>query len=154
MPVWSPDGRHFAFDFEYDGNRDIYVQDNEADEDAVRRLTDNSEADHSPTWSPDGTQIAFVSERTGSSDIYVMDADGEDEYLRRLTNKSDWDPVWSWESWDPAWSPDGTQIAFVSGPYSEPSIYLMEADGSNVRQLTYGGVDPTWSPDGKIKYKE
>ena len=147
VPVWSPDGRYVAFDFESDGNRDIYVIDTETD--AVRRLTDNSEADHSLTWSPDGTQIAFVSERTGSSDIYVMDADGEDEYLRRLANKSDWDPVWSWESWDPAWSPDGKYIAFVSGPYFEPSIYLMDADGSNVRQLTYGGVDPAWSPDGK-----
>ena len=155
VPVWSPDRRYIAFDFESDGNRDIYVQDWEAEEDAVRRLTDNSEADWAPAWSPDGTQIAFVSDRSGNWDIYVMDADGgEDEYLLRLTNKSDWDPVWSWESWDPAWSPDGTQIAFVSGPYLEPSIYLMEADGSNVRQLTYGGVDPTWSPDGKyIAYR-
>ena len=154
VPVWSPDGRYIAFDLESDGNRDIYVQDREAEEDAVRRLTDNSEADHSPTWSPDGTQIAFVSERTGSSDIYVMDADGEDEYLRRLANKSDWDPVWSWESWDPAWSPDGKYIAFVSasaGNIHIPNIYVIDADGSNDYRLThddrYDG-NPAWSPDG------
>ena len=151
VPVWSPDGRYVAFDFESDGNRDIYVIDTETEAvtEAVRRLTDNSEADWDPAWSPDGKYIAFVSERGGGRDIYVMDADGEDEYLRRLTNKSDWDPVWSWESWDPTWSPDGEYIAFVSGPYLEPSIYLMDADGSNVRQLTYGGVDPAWSPDGQ-----
>ena len=152
VPVWSPDGRYVAFDSERDGNRDIYVIDTDTDEE--HRLTNNSESDLAPTWSPDGTQIAFVSRRTDSWDIYVMDADGEDEYLRRLTNESDWDPVWSWESWDPAWSPDGKYIAFVSGPYLEPSIYLMDADGSNVRQLTYGGVDPAWSPDGKyIAYR-
>ena len=71
MPVWSPDGRHFDFDFEHDGNRDIYVQDTETDE--VHRLTNNSESDWDPAWSPDGTQIAFVSSRDGDDNIYVME---------------------------------------------------------------------------------
>lgn len=53
----------------------------------------------------------------------------------------------------PAWSPDGKNIAFQSnrdGPYH---IYLMNADGSNLRQLTSGDDNddrhPNWSPDGK-----
>ncbi len=53
----------------------------------------------------------------------------------------------------PAWSPDGKSIAFQSnrdGPYH---IYVMNSDGSNLRQVTSGdGNDdrhPNWSPDGK-----
>jgi len=62
----------------------------------------------------------------------------------------------------PAWSPDGTQIAFVSDRKGSYDIYVMNNDGSQVRQLTsnpfaylyfiIGNADdygPTWSPDGK-----
>ena len=52
----------------------------------------------------------------------------------------------------PAWSPDGTKIVFEStrnGP--DADIFLMNADGSNVVQLTrndsYDGT-PAWTPDG------
>jgi Tol biopolymer transport system component len=54
----------------------------------------------------------------------------------------------------PAWSHDGKSIAFQSnrdGPYH---IYVMNADGSNLRQLTSGDDrddrHPSWSPDGKV----
>ncbi len=146
--VWSPNGRYFAFDSLRDGNRDIYLFDTETD--TEHRLTNNSEYDGEPAWSPDGTQIAFVSGRGGGddwlfyTDIYVMDADGEDEYLRRLTNSN--------SSGTPAWSPDGTQIAYNG---AGASLYVMDADGSNVRELTSCGENPTWSPDGKqIAYNE
>ena len=53
----------------------------------------------------------------------------------------------------PAWSPDGKSIAFQSnrdGPYH---IFVMNSDGSNLRQITSGNDNddrhPNWSPDGK-----
>jgi WD40-like Beta Propeller Repeat len=48
---------------------------------------------------------------------------------------------------NPAWSPDGTRIAFDRSS----DIYVMEADGSHLTQLTTNPAadkDPAWSPDG------
>jgi Tol biopolymer transport system component len=88
--------------------------------------------------------IAFVSSRDGNPEIYTSNVDGTD--IRRLTNT-----VFT-ES-DPEWSPDGTRLVFSrsgTGPSSESDIYIMDADGSNVVQLTDGGINfqPSWSPDG------
>ncbi|MFN8372770.1 MAG: hypothetical protein U0694_07820 [Anaerolineae bacterium] len=49
----------------------------------------------------------------------------------------------------PAWSPDGTQIAFASDRDGDYDIYIMNADGSDVRQVTFNDVDdtnPAWVP--------
>ena len=54
----------------------------DADGSNPRRLTYNSDYDHSPAWSPDGQKIAFVSRRTGNDDnldIYVMELLGSCE---------------------------------------------------------------------------
>ncbi len=58
----------------------------------------------------------------------------------------------------PAYSPDGTRIAFVQSDFSTDGIFLMDADGSNVRRLTTPAVPsgansvqdhyPAWSPLG------
>jgi DNA-binding SARP family transcriptional activator len=55
------------------------------------------------------------------------------------------------------WSPDGEQILFSAG--SEPQtgrfdlkLYIINADGSDLRQITHGDVNDTmaiWSPDGE-----
>ena len=50
----------------------------------------------------------------------------------------------------PAWSPDGTQIAFLSGDEGD-QLWVMNADGSATRRLTDGvafEAFPAWSPDG------
>lgn len=36
----------------------------------------------------------------------------------------------------PAWSPDGKQIAFNRGVHDQQAVFVMNADGSNARQLT------------------
>lgn len=64
-------------------------------------------------------------------------------------------------AFEPSWSPDGTSIAFVTFENSTtlgPSIYLIAADGSNLRPLkrfttespsVLPGHRPVWSPSGE-----
>ena len=57
----------------------------------------------------------------------------------------------------PSWSPDGRYIAFLSASplYAASSLYVMDSDGSNQRQLTNNvfndpyGAPFAWSPDGR-----
>src|SRR5918992_5179628 len=87
----------------------------------------------------------------GSADVYTVQPDGG--VLRRLTTDS--------SSSDPAWSPDRRRIAFVSGRggrFWAPDLYLMDANGRNVRRLTSGAAtrtsyiassEPAWTAHGK-----
>ena len=52
----------------------------------------------------------------------------------------------------PSWSPDGTRIAFASDRDGDYEIFVMNADGSDQRQVTFNVArDRTnaWSADGK-----
>ena len=65
--------------------------------------------------------------------------------LVRLTNNNAMDC-------EPAWSPDGSTVAFWSNRDGGKEIYVMAADGSNVKRLTNNladDVNPSWSPDGR-----
>lgn len=106
-------------------------------------------------FSPDGLRIAFVSQRDEpeGSDVFVATLNGEHlEDVRNLTPRASGS---TGLDVTPAWSPDGTQIAFASNrDGSDFKLWVMNADGSNVRQLTppgaYADVLPSWSPDGKL----
>ena len=135
--------------------RDIYTMN--ADGSGVTQLTTEGE-EHRPAWSPDGSKIAYDSYHpvpSGNFDIYVMNADGSNK--TNLTNTPGvGDGV---QELDPDWSPDGSKIAFdrSSDSGNTSAIYVMNADGSGVTQLTTaGGYErhPAWSPDGsKIAYE-
>lgn len=90
--------------------------------------------------------IAFQSDRDGNWEIYSMAPDGSE--LVNLTNNEADDT-------EPAFSPDGSQIAFVSnraeGDEGGQFIYVMDADGGNVRKLETGdgGDHPAWSSTGE-----
>jgi len=83
--------------------------------------------------------------------VCVMKVDGSEK--RRLTDRL--------TTTDPAWSPDGRQIAFTrnedvgeSTTFTDDDVFVMDADGGNVRQLTpeldgSSSSQPAWSPDGQ-----
>jgi TolB protein len=94
-------------------------------------------------------RIAFESDRAGNPDVWTMDADGQNP--KNLTEKYDGvDGV-------PAWSADGRRLVFVSdrvgpaNPTADFEIFVMNADGSDQRQVTFNEQDddwPAWAPDG------
>jgi hypothetical protein len=101
--------------------------------------------------SPDGTRIAFVDGREGTL-ISTIGIDGTGS--QRLpfpfgSGRSCGEGQCTIEQI--AWSSDGSQMAFESFKDGSGDIYVMDADGSNVRKLTDSPADdqwPAWSPNG------
>ena len=156
-PVWSPDGRKIAFV----RNFEIYAMN--ADGSRQQNLTRNPARDLAPAWSPDGQGIVFERRlarrqygncpRCGGASIFevhMMNADGSGP--RRLTRNAGQVHDGAIGA-HPRWSPDGNQIAFVSGRDGNADIYVMNADGSGQRNLTRNarGHDTVfaWSPAQK-----
>lgn len=84
-----------------------------------------------------------------NSEIFIADIDGGSEI--NISNNA------AFDGW-PIWSPDGSQIAFASnrtGPANTGQIWLMNPDGSDLRQLSHGPwshAQPAWAFDGKNIY--
>ena len=128
----------------------------------LKQLTKTPGYDAETTISKDG-KLVFTSMRDGDLDIYSMDSNGK--HVRRLTNELGYDG-------GPFWSYDGKQIVYRAyHPQSEKDksdyvgllkqnlirpttleIWVMNADGSNKRQVTRNGkanFAPYFFPDGK-----
>ena len=85
--------------------------------------------------------IVFAADPKGTWHLFVTGRGG----LVQLTNADGSDLA-------PAWSPDGHRIAFQSNRDGNWEIYVMNADGSDVRRLTDDDAqdgEPSWSPDGR-----
>ena len=81
-PRFSPDGRHLAVSMWRDGQRDLWLLDEDAE--PVRRVTADVASDTDPCWSADGRTLYFSSDRSGIPNIYAIDL--ESERLWQVTN--------------------------------------------------------------------
>jgi TolB protein len=165
-PDWAPDGSMLAFER---CSKWCEVWTIGAGGSGARRLGPNClhksgacKDRGGPAWSPDGKQIAFgqatvVGGRTQFAEVYVMNAAGGSE--RQVTQVTADKPFAS-DVFNPAWSPSGKQLVFevrnsASGePPNRRALFIVNVDGSGVRQLTdwtlNGGDSPDWSPNGKL----
>lgn len=147
-PAWSPDGRSLLYFSDLGSEKqELYLLDLETRQ--TERLTENELYDSGGEWSPDGTRIAFTrffpaeneGER-GRGEIVMIDLTTREE--RQLTELGGFNGGLDY-------SPDGRWIAFHRTSEEGSDLWLMNADGTDPRQITSTYVDeysPTWSPDG------
>ena len=141
-PVWSPDGRRFAFNSKANGNWDIYTMATDGSD--IRQVTVAPENDLSPAWSPDGSRIAFESNRDGNVEIYIVDVNAATP-PQNITN------FWSANDHGPSWSPDGQQLVFYANRENYNwDIFSISLDDQTVKNLTNtpdrDEQTPAWRP--------
>lgn len=151
-PVWSSSGTHLLF------KRQMPAQAGGPDTSALflarangsglRRLTPDPVAGLlSYELSPDGKTVAFTSTVNGIPSLFVANSDGSG--VKRIETGT--------ITWGATFRPTGSDLLFVGArgvdrAYS--GIYLVDADGSNLRTLVQPQVDAQiegdarWSPDG------
>ncbi len=159
-PIITPSKFSRHLNFSRDGKRMIYVQtNNQANIQGVEFNATAGKIVGEPFWitqgdreitraelSPDGARFVMRIIRRTQDDIVNVSRDGRD--WRDVTNDAPFDRY-------VRWSPDGNQLAFSSDRNGGAEIWLCNADGTNLRQITFatkpdfGSGFPAWSPDGK-----
>ncbi len=118
---WSPDGQRIAFDFNAEGNIDIYVI--RASGGKPIALTTDPADDVAPSWSRDGKWVYFTSKRTGRYEVWKVSAGGGKAV-----------PVTRNGGGTAFESPDGKSIYYTKGDFSG-SLWKMPVSGGEESQV-------------------
>ena len=186
-PKFSPDGRRLAFlRSDEGGPPQVWVM--AADGGEAGQFTRAAKGVFDYAWSPDGKRLAVCADVDaddgaaqagpatagrdelpqvkvvrrvryrydtlgwrGDSHFHLFVVDLEDSESRQITD-GDWDDT------APVWSPDGSQIAFISGRRDDrdlqalSEVYTVPAAGGEPKLMSEGLFSVgalTWSPDGR-----
>lgn len=142
---WSPAGDQIIYNVKEETGRHLFLRHLSGGN--RRQLTDAPDTEDSyPDWSPDGSKVVFarydhpsIEGEDVDAEIYLLDL--EEGSARSLNVRGT----------SPAFSPDGNRITFVSDLNGAQDLYVMNADGSNIVQVTDDpnfDLWPAWSPDG------
>jgi Tol biopolymer transport system component len=106
----------------------------------------------SPAWSPDSRYLAVVvadAQADFCGGLYKSTFNDANIIVIEVDTGNNWPllPDGSLGNIDPAWSPDGKQIAFVSNRDGSQALWVVNVDGTNLRQITENGLTvflPKW----------
>jgi Tol biopolymer transport system component len=152
---YSPNGKRLVFARSDQDGDPIALYSAEVDGGGVRQLTPAGTLFSSPgDWSPQRNEIVFSQHVTpdARSSIWVVHADGTGLHEIPVQAQPACGGAYSEPSsqgcFGPRWSPDARKIVFARGTYgdTDSNIYTVNADGTNLTQVTHGGRDqaPDW----------
>jgi len=102
-----------------------------------------------PSAGPGDKEVVFLSDSGGHANLWVVNSESGE--MRQITHERDRTVAVG----VPVWSPDGRSIAFVysrGNPGLTFGVWLVDPDGSNLRNVANPGLGPAWSPDGRWVY--
>lgn len=106
----------------------------------THRVTNCTKLCYDPIWSPDGSRFVYVSQDLTSDDIWSVQLNST-EYWNYTPNQ------WEWEK-HPSFSSDGRKIVFWSNREGTKQIYVMDANGQNLKKISgnapWDEYDPIW----------
>ena len=147
----SPNGKEIAFV----ARGEVFVT--SRDFTTTRRITNTAEQERSVSFHPDGRTLLYAGERGGKWKLYESTiADKNEKYFFAATQVEE-EEIHSAdrESFQPAYSPDGKQIAYLSGR-DEIQVLNRDSGATHVafgREHNYsysdGDIAFTWSPDSQ-----
>ncbi len=137
---YSPDGRHIVFtagpSVRDASSWEIRLFDRQTG--TSNLLTENAVRDASPTFSPDSQRIAFVTTVGGAQALASMNLEGGD---RRILYTG------PGRVWSANYSADGRFMVVTATVNGDDQLFLMDADGVSVQQITFsGGAYASWLP--------
>ncbi|MEQ9402929.1 MAG: DPP IV N-terminal domain-containing protein [Cyclobacteriaceae bacterium] len=138
-PAWTRNNKEIVFTSGRADNYEIYIQSSSGRE--SKNLTNHKSNDFAPSTSSENEKIAFLSDRGGLINLYTMNYDGSSMHCltenltsdRVIYNGYETTGYWAYKT---TWSPDGKQIAFNVMFGNNLEIFLIDSDGSNLKQLT------------------
>lgn len=142
-PIWMPDGKRVVFTSNRDDVKTFNLYIANIDGTSIKRLTNETGGAvyYFPSVQADGKKIWFSLAKAEKAIIGYVSPDGK-EYKEVADGR------------DGAISPNGKQIAFTKNTGKGFPLFMMDADGKNMKQITthedeIGAVAPAWSADGK-----
>ena len=139
-PCWSPDAKQVCFMSDREHATNLWIMN--ADGSHVRRLLTSPDVCYMPSWvkTPRGERIVFGmhGEKPGMASI-KPDGTGLEQFG---------------EGHDPTLSPDGKLITYTGHDGGGVTVFVMNHDGTNKRQVVkgiskVGATFPNWSPDSQ-----
>lgn len=153
-PRWMLDGRILFASNRAGGPDDWHVFIAADGGDPVQLTSGDDGIEYNPVMSRDGSMLVFgkaVATPDGpapfrEAGIFVSDPDGANERQLTIT------PEGAVDEW-PDISPSGEWVVFTRGHVPEGGLYIINVDGTGLRQLIdadFEPLRPRWSPDGRL----
>lgn len=138
-----------AFSSNRSGNREVWLMDYDGFN--QQAVTVTKSLNLSPDLSPDGKRVVYTSFRTAEGGtgqtIAIYDIYGGKKFT--LFSKGTLNSA-------PSWSPDGSKVSFTSNVNGNAELYVINADGTGLKQITFNraiDTSPSWNPQtGQIAF--